>query len=165
MQLMAADYFIIRKGNIHIPSLYQPVKGALYMFTHGFNIRSHVAWTGGMLFGLPGLIAAYQPDAVGISAKRIYTMAWIVTTAATVVLYLAICYFFPVPVFPKAYSDVPVKWEYLGPTHGYFDGEPRRLGATEDLHGEPMTEGSLHKDEAINVVVDNVSTKKFDLEA
>ncbi|KIW28238.1 uncharacterized protein PV07_07917 [Cladophialophora immunda] len=160
--LMAADYFIVRKGNIHIPSLYQPIKGTLYMFYHGFNLRSHLAWTGGMLLGLPGLIAAYQPNAVGESAKRMYTMAWILTTAMTVFLYLVLCYIFPVQTYPTAYSDVPVKWEYLGATEGYFDGEERRPTVFDELHGLPMQEENIEK-EAITIDMEKIVGSKTEV--
>ncbi len=129
---MIVDYYIVRKGNLHVPALYDPSKGSLYMFSFGTNFRAVFAWLGGMAMGLPGLIAAYQPKLVGVTATRMYSMAWILTTFMAMFLYAVVCLIFPVRVYPAAFSEIRVKWEFLGPSDGFFDGESHHHGLDPD---------------------------------
>jgi NCS1 family nucleobase:cation symporter-1 len=133
---MVVDYFWVRKGNVHVPSLYDSSKRALYMFRwYGSNPRAIFSWTGGMLMGLPGLVAAYRPDMVGASATRMYSMAWILTTLMTSFLYVVACWIWPVQVYPSAFAERLVKFEYLAATDGYFDVETHRNAAAQVEEG------------------------------
>lgn len=120
---MITDYFYARRGNLHIVSLYQGEKGAIYWYTYGVNWRGVVAWICGFALGLPGLIGRFHPDAVGESAKNIYRMGWIITFCTSAVVYAALVTIFPVPVYPARYEGTPKSFEYMGKTDGFFDDE------------------------------------------
>lgn len=76
----SADYFIIRRGNIHIPSLYlangdKPDPTGLYFpRPNGFELRAFAAWVIGIALPLPGLAYSYTTDvsAGAVAAKRMY---------------------------------------------------------------------------------------------
>ncbi|EHY58730.1 hypothetical protein HRR83_007454 [Exophiala dermatitidis] len=121
--IMITDYFYARRGNIHIVSLYQGEKGAIYWYTFGVNWRGVAAWIGGFVLGLPGLVGRFHPDAVGDAAKNIYRMGWLITFVTSAVLYAVLVTLFPVQVYPARYEGTSRSFEYLGKTDGFFDDE------------------------------------------
>jgi len=106
------DYILSKKGNIHVPSLYDSRKSALYMYNYGVNYRGIFAWCGAVSLGLPGLVAAYKPNSVGDAAKNMYKMGWVLTFITATVLYAAGVLAFPRKTYPiELVGSVPKTWE------------------------------------------------------
>ncbi|KAH8909658.1 NCS1 nucleoside transporter [Coniochaeta sp. PMI_546] len=122
--IILVDYAFARKGNVHVPSLYNGTKGSLYWFNGGVNWIGVVAWLAGVSLGLPGLVAQYQPQAVSAAGKHMYTFGWILTFVAAAVVYFVGIKIFPPKVYPDGF-DMPTSWEYLAKNgrEGFFDGE------------------------------------------
>lgn len=59
-----SDYFLVRKSNFHIPSLYTSDPKAPYWYRRGVNWRGIVAWICGSFIPFPGLIGSYNAKAV-----------------------------------------------------------------------------------------------------
>lgn len=78
-----------------------------------------------MSFGLPGLIANYQPQAVSQAGKNMYTLGWILTFTASAMSYSLVTYFVKLRIVPVAFESVPLSYEYLGKEgrDGFFEGE------------------------------------------
>lgn len=72
-QIMIMDYFMVRRGNIHVPSLYNGRPRGLYWFTSGVHIPGIISWFVGVSLGLPGLVGTYKPLAVNQAAKNMYS--------------------------------------------------------------------------------------------
>lgn len=119
---MVIDYHFTRHGNIHVPSLYTG-KASIYWYTFSTNWRAILAWCCGMCLGLPGMIGLFQPSAVAPAATNMYRLGWLLTFTTAAVIYVILCWIFPVVIYPAEYRDAPVSFEYLGRTDGYFDGE------------------------------------------
>lgn len=76
-----ADYYVIRRGNIHVPSLYSALgdkpnpNGLYYAHPKGFELRAFAAWLIGIALPLPGLAYSYTSDtsAGALAAKRMYS--------------------------------------------------------------------------------------------
>lgn len=157
--IIISDYFLIHRGNIHTPSLFDPRAGSLYFYTAGWNLRASGAWVAGMLFGLPGLIGAYRPDLVAIAAIEMYETGWLLTFVVSFVLYTAIGLAFPVRLVPKGYEtgnegvegeasglDIPTHkghivkgFERLAKNDGYLRGESYAdLGKHAGHHGQSV---------------------------
>lgn len=76
-----ADYFVIRRGNIHVPSLYSAhgdkpdPNGLYYAKPKGFELKAFAAWIIGIALPLPGLAYSYTTDASAgaLAAKRMYS--------------------------------------------------------------------------------------------
>ncbi|KAK0713048.1 permease for cytosine/purines, uracil, thiamine, allantoin-domain-containing protein [Lasiosphaeria miniovina] len=127
--IILVDYVFAHNGNIHVPSLYDGSKSGLYWFSSGVNWLSVFAWLAGVSIGLPGLMAQYQPQAVGLVGKRMYTMGWILTFATAAVVYFIGIKVFPPRIYPAGFG-MPANWEYLAKDgrEGFFDGEREREG-------------------------------------
>ncbi|KAF2243068.1 NCS1 nucleoside transporter [Trematosphaeria pertusa] len=123
--IIIIDYCFARKGNIHVPSLYQGSKSGLYWFTGGVNILGVFAWIAGTVMGLPGLVAAYNPKLVPQGGKDMYKMGWVLTFITAGTVYFVLIKIRKPRVFPTGFEDVPVSWEYLAleGRDGFFDGE------------------------------------------
>ncbi|KIV84837.1 hypothetical protein PV11_00592 [Exophiala sideris] len=121
--LMIVDYYWVRRGNLHTPSLFRGKTGDLYFFTKGFNLRGYFAWLAGFLFGLPGMIGKFHPTAVNEAAKNMYRLGWPLTFTVTGVIYAVLVYFFPVPIYPQSHANTPITFEYLGKRDGFFEDD------------------------------------------
>lgn len=111
LQIIMVDYFIIRRGNIHVPSLYDGRPRSLYWFTSGVHIPGIVAWCVGVSFGLPGLVGSYEPAAVNQSAKDMYKIGWILYASAAALTYYVMVTFLERPaVLPEIEGDQPGDW-------------------------------------------------------
>lgn len=123
--IIIVDYCFGRKGNIHVPSLYDGSKNSLYWFVSGVNFSGVLAWCAGTAMGLPGLIGAYNPKLVNGAAKNMYKMGWLLTFLTAGVVYFTCIMIRKPRVYPTEFEGVPVTWEYLckNGRDGFFDGE------------------------------------------
>ncbi|RAR07678.1 amidase signature enzyme [Stemphylium lycopersici] len=140
--VIIVDYYIARKGNIHVPSCYDGRKTGLYWFWSGVNWCGVLAWLLGTTMGIPGLIGQYQPQIISMAAQNMYRMGWLLTffTAATVYY---VTYLFVKPrVFPIGRESTPFKWEWLadGGREGFYEGD-RDGGEIYAAATPPMTDG------------------------
>lgn len=119
------DYFIARKGNVHIPSCYVGNKSGLYWFWSGVNWLGAAAWLLGTIMGIPGLIGQYQPRIVSDAAKHMYMMGWLLTFFTSATLYYVATVLVKPQIFPAGFEATPLKWEWLANEgrEGFFAGE------------------------------------------
>ncbi|KAL2810803.1 permease for cytosine/purines, uracil, thiamine, allantoin-domain-containing protein [Aspergillus granulosus] len=121
---MVVDYYLIRHGNIHTPSLYTPTPGTPYYYTAGFNIRAFGSWAAAIALVIPGVSGALNPGSIGIAAVRIYDLGFLISTSVTGVLYYLSCQLWPVMVYPDGKEDVGVGYEAMKETEGFFEDDP-----------------------------------------
>lgn len=123
--VIIVDYFIARKGNVHVPSCYVGNKSGLYWFKSGINWLGAVAWLLGTTMGIPGLIGQYQPQIVSNAAKYMYMMGWLLTFFTSATLYCIATVVVKRRVFPAGFETTPLQWEWLAKDgrEGFFDGE------------------------------------------
>ncbi|CAK1356728.1 Allantoin permease [Cercospora beticola] len=98
--IMIVDYWIARKGNVHVPSLYRPEEGSPYYYTKGFNIRAYIAWAIGVGLVISGISGAISPGSISLTAVRIYNCGFVLSFAAAGVVYWAFCWIWPVEIVP-----------------------------------------------------------------
>ncbi|KAJ4424436.1 hypothetical protein N0V82_000958 [Gnomoniopsis sp. IMI 355080] len=124
------DYWFARRGNIHVPSLYDGSKTGLYRFRGGINWVGVFAWIGGTVMGLPGLVGQYQPQIVSQAAKYMYMMGWVLTFVSAAVIYTVGVILVKPQVFPSGYENVPKDYEWLANDGrgGFFEGEAEQEG-------------------------------------
>lgn len=124
--VILVDYFVARKGNIHVPSCYNSDKSGLYWFNClGTNWYGVTAWLLGTTMGLPGLVGQYQPDIISNAAKYMYMMGWLLTFTTAAVVYYVLTLFAKRQVFPVGKEGAPLQWEWLANEgrDGFFEGE------------------------------------------
>jgi NCS1 family nucleobase:cation symporter-1 len=140
------DYWIARKGNIHIPSLYSADASSPYYYTKGINFRAYVAWAVGVVLVISGIAGVLKPGSIGIEAVNIYNMSFILSTTSASLAYLLIVKIWPIKVFPPGpHENDPVTWEAMVPTEGFFeeDNMPEylRQGSERVRTCEPEAQG------------------------
>ncbi|RFU27486.1 hypothetical protein B7463_g8855, partial [Scytalidium lignicola] len=125
--IMIVDYFIIRKGNIHIPSLYKGSSSSPYWYYGGFNIRAFVAWVIGVAVVINGLAGAFQKD-YNIGSKHLYSLGMLLSFSVAGTLYYAFNLIWPVKIYPAEHFDAPRTRECMKATDGYFPDDDVIVG-------------------------------------
>lgn len=123
--VIMVDYFLVRNGNIHVPSCYNGNKNGLYWFWCGVNWIGVAAWLFGTTMGIPGLIGQYQPKLISDAARYMYMMGWLLTFFTSAILYAIGTMIKKPRIFPVGFETSPFKWEWLANEgrEGFFDGE------------------------------------------
>lgn len=135
--IMIVDYFLARKGNLHIPSLYNGTNSSPYWYFHGFNLRAFAAWACGVAMVIHGLAGSYDPS-VSDASKHMYTLGFLLSSTTAGVIYYALCWFWPVQIYPAEKSTSPTSFEYMGANDGYFDDDTIIGLETVDGNLEPI---------------------------
>ncbi|KDR68705.1 hypothetical protein GALMADRAFT_1024794 [Galerina marginata CBS 339.88] len=133
--------FVLRRGNYHVPSMFDYSKDSIYMYSpRGYNWRGFAAWLIAFCVIFPGLVAAYIPEKLSIAAQRIYSMGWLLGVPLAGFSYLAFNILFPVPVLPAKHSEDPVakKWLGMSELHGIFPGDTINGGDSASTDGSSI---------------------------
>ncbi|KAF7289918.1 hypothetical protein MIND_01366700 [Mycena indigotica] len=141
-----ADYYILRRGNIHVPSLFHPTVGSTYWFLGGFNCRAILAWCVGTGLTVSGIVNGYGPGVVGPAAVNLYSLGWLLSVLSSGITYLVLSYLFPVPITPSPTARLP--FEYLANKEGFFDEDlPWDVTASPSLTSEGSSERISDKED------------------
>lgn len=141
---LLADFYVIRRGNLHVPSLYSKRPDGIYYYFKGCNIESLICWIVSIVIAVPGLYRAYYPTKLTQQASDIYSSGWLFTFLMCFVLH-SVCGLIRKPkIYPDSHSDAPTTWEYMVPTNGFFeDDEPiNGVGYPSEINIEDDQEGS-----------------------
>ena len=124
--IMIVDYWISRKGNIHIPSTYRPEAGSPYYYTKGVNARAYVAWAVGVALVISGISGNINPGSISQTAVNLYNCGFILSFTGAGVTYYVLCTIWPVQVYPAGPHEHERKErEDMVPTEGFFtDDQP-----------------------------------------
>ncbi|KAI1675228.1 allantoin [Pyrenophora tritici-repentis] len=146
--IIIVDYFLVRKGNIHVPSCYDGKKTGLYWFWSGVNWCGVFAWLGGTSMGIPGLIGQYQPKIISMPAQNMYRMGYVLTFTTAAIVYYILRLFVKPRVFPYGRESTPFTQEWLANDgrEGFYDGD-RDGGAIYAAATPPMTEEDMETGE------------------
>lgn len=136
LQIVIIDYFFIKRGNIHTPSLFTPARGTLYYYTKGWNLKALGCWVAAALFGIPGLVGAYHPSAVAKAATHMYQMGWVLCFTVAAAFYFGINVLLPARVVPDGYESDAKPFEGFADTEGYLEGD-----ALVEFRGVEIHEG------------------------
>ncbi|KAL4945613.1 hypothetical protein BDV06DRAFT_219150 [Aspergillus oleicola] len=150
--IMIIDYWVIRRGNFHVPSLYTKESGSVYAYFYGWNLRSIVAWVGGVAFTVHGIAGSLDPDSVGQASKDIYRLGFLLSFAMGCFLYFIFNIIWPVPVLPGhdslgggmgmfgKGSGVGLGFEQMAASEGFLEGETVE-GIRKGFTGVEVVEG------------------------
>ena len=160
--IIIVDYFVLKRGNIHTPSLFDPQKGSLYYYQKGWNLKALAAWVSGAVFGIPGLVGSYHPTWVSEAGVHIYQTGWIVCICVAMSLYFGMSLVVKPEVFPKSCEVKEKRWEGLAETEGYLDGDDKRLGVMR-LDGRDPRDGEVEAEDSVRSSMRTVElSEKFD---
>ncbi|EIW69104.1 hypothetical protein M231_01338 [Tremella mesenterica] len=130
--ILLADYFIVRKGNIHVPSLFAATgsklhtDGIYYFKPWGCNLVGLVAWLVGIAIPLPGLVASYLTNISPTmhTMVNIYNSGFLIAFGVSGAVYLVGMHFFKPPIVPYGREgEFDGTFESLGKTDGYLPGD------------------------------------------
>lgn len=95
--VLIGDYFLVRKGYIDLPSLFNSRPEGLYYFNFGFNWRGYVAYIVGMIPALPGFLDVCGVSGISVGAVRLYYFAFPTGIVLGALTYWLLCLWSPVP--------------------------------------------------------------------
>lgn len=142
---LLSDYYIIRRGNIHIPSLYTKSKQGAYYFYKGCNLWALLAWVLSPILAIPGLYKAYHPESLSQVASDIYGCGWLYTFICGFVLHTVFGLLFKPKVYPDGHENTPKTWEYMTKSDGFFEEDEPINGV--GFPGKVYLEGEEVSDE------------------
>jgi NCS1 family nucleobase:cation symporter-1 len=149
--VIIVDYFFIKRGNIHTPSLFNPAPGSLYYYTKGWNLKALGCWLAAAAFGIPGLVGAYHPTWVVSAAHHMYQLGWILCFAVASTLYFGSNFVLPARVTPEGHDADPKEFEGFGATEGYLEGDSMIEFRTHEIYvGETDSVASNRIEDIIN---------------
>ena len=132
--IMVADYWLVRRGNIHLADAYSSAPGARYMYWRGFNVNAAVAYVCGMAIPFVGFVGTFGVP-VPLAATRCDQLGWYVSAACAGSVYVALCH-----VFPLSSVDRTLGWEELARE---FAAERRRTYAQDQSSEADSEKGDV----------------------
>jgi NCS1 family nucleobase:cation symporter-1 len=134
------DYFIVRKGNVHVPSLYNGHPTSPYWYQGGFNIRTFVAWAFGLAIVIHGLAGSFNPN-YNVNSKHMYSLGMLLSFATGATIYYVLNLIWPVRIYPIDHMDAPKTREYMAKMDGFFEDDAI-VGTNVTVHNEMTKDGS-----------------------
>lgn len=100
---MMADYYIVKRGKLDMPSLFSASSGKsdttvphMYHYWNGINVRAFVAYIAGIAMTVAGFAGVLGAE-VSLTAQRMYILAYPIGFLVAGMVYVALCEVFPVP--------------------------------------------------------------------
>lgn len=120
--ISSTDYFIVRKGNVHVPSLYTGNSSSPYWYTGGFNLRTFGAWLIAVVSVIHGIAGSFNTN-YNQSSTHIYSIGMLMSFFIAGPLYYISNRIWPVDIYPDGHEAAPKTREYMGRTDGFFEDE------------------------------------------
>lgn len=100
--VVAADYYIVRKGYVKLQHCYTNKLNTFYMYgsRYGTNWRAVLAYILGIIPNFPGFIGSLGPN-VPERAMKLYYLNYFVGWLVSFFIYTILCYISPVPGIPE----------------------------------------------------------------
>ncbi|KAL4984742.1 permease for cytosine/purines, uracil, thiamine, allantoin-domain-containing protein [Aspergillus falconensis] len=142
--IMIVDYWIIRRGNFHVPSLYTKEPGTAYAYFHGWNLRAVAAWAGGVAFTVHGIAGSLGDGrAVGQESKDMYKLGFLLSFGMGCLLYYVLTLIWPVRILEGGEGEGDggegMRFEEMAGCEGFLEGESVeriRAGIKRSVGGE-----------------------------
>ncbi|CDS00737.1 hypothetical protein [Sporisorium scitamineum] len=99
---MMADYYIVKRGLLDMPSLFSASSGKtegaphMYHYWHGLNFRAFAAYIAGIAMSVAGFAGVLGAN-VSETANRMYIIAYPLGFLVSGMVYIALCEVWPVP--------------------------------------------------------------------
>jgi len=106
--IMVADYWLVHKGNVDVPAMYDP--HGIYRYWNGINWRAAVTLIATITPTLPGLMHSINNKIRVGNAAYLFNIAWLFGFFVSFFLYWGLSTFFPAA---ETYMPAPVLGEEL----------------------------------------------------
>lgn len=122
--IMVIDYWLVRKGNLHVPSLYDKKPDHPYTYYKGWNLRALAAWVAGVAFTVHGIAGNLNPTAVNQASKNMYRLGFILSFLMGSLVYYISSLIWPMRIYPEeTLAECPSGFEAMTPSDGFLPGE------------------------------------------
>lgn len=122
--VMVVDYWIVRKGNLHVPSLYDKHPDHPYTYFKGWNLRALASWAAGVAFTVHGIAGSLDPTAVNEASQDIYKLGFVLSFLMGALFYYASSLIWPMMILPmERATEVPIGFEAMARSEGFLPGE------------------------------------------
>ncbi|SCW02833.1 LAFE_0F15280g1_1 [Lachancea fermentati] len=112
--VMTADYYVVRRGKLDLLHLYcadPAVSDYMYGNRFGINWRALFAYLAGILPNITGFVGAVGDNIhVPSGATYLYYLNYLIGYIVSFIVYVILCYFFPVPNAPVANCLKKSEW-------------------------------------------------------
>ncbi|KAJ5485660.1 hypothetical protein N7539_005648 [Penicillium diatomitis] len=128
--IIGADYWVVKKRHIDIPSLYR--RRGIYRYQGGVNWRAAVAFLISVTPNIPGMIHAVTPSLSVGTIQHVYDISFLWGFTSGFVIYCALNYFWPAT---ETLLDCTISEEtvIVDGVAVYNDGLKRPLGGDEKM--------------------------------
>ncbi|KAF2091730.1 hypothetical protein K490DRAFT_9817, partial [Saccharata proteae CBS 121410] len=127
---MTADYYLSRRANVHVPSLYRCDPSSPYYYVRGFNLRFYAAWTVGVVLSLPGLAGSIHPSISPSSSSssssastHLFSLTFILSATSSALTYTLLATISPPRIYPPGRADESARREHMRNFEGFFADE------------------------------------------
>ncbi|KAE8360939.1 permease for cytosine/purines, uracil, thiamine, allantoin-domain-containing protein [Aspergillus caelatus] len=123
--IMLCDYFLLTKGTVVIPSLYNPTNtNENYYYHGGWNLQALAAYIVGIALPFPGFCGVLGAS-VSTAASHIMDIAWVTSFVTSFIVYFAICWIWPTQNM-KFVRERGYSFEQAAPRNSYCDSGPSK---------------------------------------
>ena len=121
---MVVDYWLLRRGNFHVPSLYVTTRQSPYTYYKGWNLRMLAAWVSGVAFTVHGVAGSLNPGSVSAASTNMYKLGFLLSFCMGGLVYHVLGLIWPVQILPGD-MDAAGKptFETMAVNEGFFDHE------------------------------------------
>ncbi|KAI1337790.1 putative allantoin permease [Xylariaceae sp. FL0016] len=122
--VMIVDYWVLRRGNVHVPSLFTEAAGSPYAYYHGWNLRAVGAWVAGVAFTVHGIAGSLDPDSVNQASKNMYKLGFLLSLLMGAAVFYVTSVIWPSPMYDGTREGITsTEFEHLAESEGFFAGE------------------------------------------
>ncbi|SCU83373.1 LAFA_0D03202g1_1 [Lachancea sp. 'fantastica'] len=151
--VMVADYYVVRRGKLDLQQLYcadTSVSAYMYGNRFGINWRALVAYLAGIVPNMPGFVGTVGNNIhVPMGAIKLYYLNYLVGFLVSFLIYVALCYFFPVPGAPVANILGKSEWMESFQDVEFFREERHTFYSDNGLHAISSRLGEDEEDPAL----------------
>ncbi|BAO41931.1 uridine permease [Kluyveromyces marxianus] len=159
--VIAADYYVVRKGVINLHHCYTNKLGTLYMYNRfGTNWRAVVAYVIGMIPNFPGFVGSIGPH-VPIGAMKLFYLNYFVGWGLSFLVYVGLCYYSPVEGMPKDVKLFERVWLEKWAEVEHFNEERKELQENDyNVDSEFLTTTGAQLHDSVSETKES-STREF----
>ncbi|KAG9238413.1 permease for cytosine/purines, uracil, thiamine, allantoin-domain-containing protein [Amylocarpus encephaloides] len=138
--ILIFDYFLVRRGQLHVGDLYLAGEKSAYWYTGGVNWRAVVAWVMGVWPLLRGFVRRVQQTANGGGWDHVYDLSYFFGFFVSGITHWGLHTLFPTA---RQTGSSPFEMELHGPAGGLGNGDIERRVA-EGVDSERTARGPSH---------------------
>jgi NCS1 family nucleobase:cation symporter-1 len=138
--IMLCQYFMISRGHLVIPDLYNTSRDGMYWYSGGWNYRAYVAYILGIAPNFYGFLGVFGVN-ITVAASRLYYFAYPIGLVISFLVYWGLCYLDPPKCMTTREWKEPVN--YIAPDDdSVAEGIEVEASSVEEGKASPEMQGA-----------------------